>query len=71
MLKVQLSGTVLDKVQHNIMLCRSFLNKCLVTILIYFLKPMLLQFSLLNLSYFDQNPTFLANLKKLQVSFQR
>ena len=64
MLKVQLSGTVLDKVQHNTMLCRPCLNKCIVTISIYFLKLVLLQFSLLNLCYFDQKSTFLAGLKK-------
>ena len=57
MLKVQLSGTVLDKVQHNL-LCRACLDKCIVTISIYFLKPVLLQFSLLNFSYFYQNPLF-------------
>ena len=63
MLKIQLSGTVLDKVQEN-MLCRACLNKCIVTISIYFLKTVLLQFSLLNLSYFDQKSTFLAGLKE-------
>ena len=66
-LKVQLSGIVLDQVQHN-MLCRICLNKCIVTISIYFLRPVLLEFFLLNLSYFDQKSTFLVGLKKKKKS---
>ena len=39
MMKVQVSGTVSDNVRHNIMLFRACLNKCIIMISIYFLKP--------------------------------
>ena len=42
MLKVELSGTVLDEVKHNIIQCRICFNKGMEKISINFLKPELL-----------------------------
>ena len=63
MLKVELSGTVLDEVKYNIIQCRICFNKGMEKISINFLKPeLLLQLLSIAIFFGKIHPVLIKNL---------
>ena len=72
MLKVELSGTVLDEVKHNIIQCRICFNKGMEKISINFLKPeLLLQLLSIAIFFGKIHPVLIKNLLLFLAFFKK
>ena len=72
MLKVELSGTVLDEVKHNIIQCRICFNKGMEKISINFLKPeLLLQLLSIAIFFGKIHPVLIKNLLLFLAFFEK
>ena len=72
MLKVELSGTVLDEVKYNIIQCRICFNKGMEKISINFLKPeLLLQLLSIAIFFGKIHPVLIKNLLLFLAFFEK